>query len=158
MSKKLTLTTEQIIRHLTNASLPGDWEWEVALEGAVQHSWEDAADAARFLESLHPGRRWTAAQYNGLMYHHFTGRWSSVEEIAYQRAGEKYEDDADAAQGDPKRLHLAENRHTSRTLNDAAAVEFLRSVPGTHLFDCADGTVLAFDGIVNGFVKEEDPA
>lgn len=158
MSKQLQLTTEQIIRHVTNATIPGEWEWEVVLEQAVQDGWENAAAAARFLEKLHPGRTWSAAEYHGLMYHHTPVRWSSAAEIGYIRANEAFTDAFEEAGDDEQKRDLAKRVFAGRTASDEDAEKFIRSMTGTHIFECADGTVLTFDGIVNGVIREEEPA
>lgn len=155
MSRKLT--TERIIQHITNATIPGEWEWEAALEHAVEDGWENAADAARFLEQLHPGRLWSAEEYHGLMYHHLTGRWTSAAEVGHIRAGDRHEDMVEAANGNTLMLGRADRLHNDRTSSDAAAVAYLHSMPGTHVFECANGTVLTFNDIVNGVITEEEP-
>lgn len=144
MSEKLT--TRQIIRHIENDAVPAEWAWECAIESAMSDGTRDAVDAARFLESFQPEREWSAAEYHGLMYHHFTGRWPSAAELGVIRAREKLDDGK-----------IGAKRFEEITSSDESAAKWLRSQIGTYVFDCADGTVLSFDGIFGGVIDEEDP-
>ena len=141
------LTTAEIIHYAENDLVHPEWAWESVLESAMNYGGAaDAADGARFLEHLHPDRTWSPSQYHGLMYHHFTGRWESAAFVGYVRAGELLGDKV-----------ISEKQHLKITFSDVAVGQWLRD-SGTHVFDCADGTVLTFDGIVNGVITEEDPA
>lgn len=145
MSAKLT--TEQITGLIEEDIVPAEWAWESAIESAIGHHEErNAADGARFLEKLVPGRGWSAAEYHGLMYHHFTGRWESTREIGEIRATESHEDGK-----------LSDHDYHMIMANPELAEKHVRDMPGTHVFDCEDGTVLTFDGIFDGTLTEEDP-
>lgn len=152
----MSLTTARIVEMIEMGSYP-TWEWEAAIENAKNDSAADAADAARFLEQLQPGRSWSAAEYHGLMYHHFTGRWKSAVEIGYIRANEMFTDAMEAAGDNEQKRDWAKRVFAERTASDEDAERFIRSMVGTYLFDCADGTVLTFDGIFSGEITEEEP-
>ena len=141
------LTTQQIIWYIDEDVVPAEWAWESAIESVMSDSMEDAADGARFLEQLHPGRSWSAAEYHGLMHHHFTGRWKSAVEIGYLRANERFEDN-------PKDIAW----FAYVTMTAAHVEQWIRERSGTHVFDCADGTVLTFDHIKDGVITEEGPS
>lgn len=155
MSKNLF--TGQIIHLIVNDIVPAEWAWESALESACEIP-EDAVDGARFLEKLEPGRSWSAAEYHGLMYHHFTGRWDSAVEIGRIRAAEAHEEMTLAANGNTLEAGQADRLFDARTASDEAAEKYLRNIFGLHVFEAADGTVLTFDGIVGGVIREEDPS
>jgi hypothetical protein len=150
------LTPDQILQYLNGDLELNDWHWEEAADNAINGSERrDAEDAARFLEKLQPGRSWSVDEYNGLMHHHFTGRWTSAAEIGAIRAHEKYEDLKERYAGDPSQLDRIEAQLARRTASDEAAEQYLRTNVGTYVFDCADGTVLTFDRIFNGTIDEE---
>jgi hypothetical protein len=152
------MTGAEIAHHIETDTVPDDWPWESALDSAMgNNEHRDAADAARFLDTLYPGRAWTAAEYHGLMYHHFTGRWASAATIGYIRADEKHDDMVLVAEGSATALERADRLHTQRTASDEAAEQYIRGIVGTYLFDCPDGSVLTFDGIFNGQINEEEP-
>lgn len=153
------LTTAQILGLVaSNGALPPQWwDWESAIESAVENSSAgDAADAARFLEHLQPGRTWSAAEYHGLMYHHFTGRWSSAAEIGYIRANEMFTDAMEEAGGDEGKEDWAKRVFAERTVSDEDAEKFIRSMIGTYVFGSIDGSVLTFDGIFGGIIDTEE--
>lgn len=152
----MSLTTARIVEMIEMGSYP-TWEWEAAIENAKNDSAADAADAARFLEQLEPGRTWSAAEYHGLMYHHFTGRWVSEQHIAEIRYEEKYEDlkEKYTNSGNSYELNRLEHRRVTEQYMDKVA--WLRGQAGTHVFHAADGTVLTFNGIFGGLITEEEP-
>jgi hypothetical protein len=158
----MNLTTEKIIAsviaYTEDEVTPPDWAWECAIESAVSQSGErDAADAARFLEHLEPCKEWTAEEYHGLMHHHFTGRWVSAAEIGAIRAHEKFQDLTEKLDPEDEQYKRCVARLAERTASDEAAEKFVRSIIGTYVFDCPDGTVLTFDGIFAGVIDTEDP-
>ena len=150
-------TTTQIISWIENDQVPDEWAWESAIESAMDESPEDAADAARFLEKLEPGRAWSAAEYHGLMYHHCSGRWESAVHIGYLRANEAFEDALEKYEGNEAKTAQIKKVFAERTASDEAVEKWIRGLVGTHVFDCADGTVLTFDRIFNSAITEEDP-
>lgn len=153
------LTTEQIIRFVTGERLvPVSWpDWASAVLLAANDSSQDAVDGARFLEHLEPGRTWSAAEYHGLMYNHFTGRWESALHIAHIRLGEWREDMLENHADRPGEPEHVEMYYKNRMEDDALAVKWLRDRPGTYVFECADGTVLTFDGILDGVIDTGEP-
>lgn len=158
MSKKLT--TGQIVHIIKENIDPEDWAWEMAIEQAVNNGdtgTEDATDAALFLEKLDPGKAWSAEQYHGLMYHHFTGRWESAAHIGAIRAHEKYDELAEKYADDPVNLTRIATDRDLRVASDEAAEKWIRSLAGTYVFDTGDGTVLTFDRIFGGIIDEEEP-
>lgn len=154
----MKLTTEQIIQFIEKDIVPPWWEWESAIESAMNDEEETAADGARFLEKLEPGRTWSAAEYHGLMRHHLTGRWESAAIIGHMRAGEEQEDALEKYEGNESETIRVKSVYAQRTASDEAAEQWIRGRVGTMVFDCADGTVLTFDGILNGQITEEDPS
>jgi hypothetical protein len=154
----MELTTEQIIQYIEKGVVPPDWAWECAIDAAVRHNGErDAADAARFLERLEPCKVWRADEYHGLMQHHFTSRWVSAAEIGAIRAHEKFQDRVENLDPEDEQYKRCAKKLAERTASDEAAEGFIRSIIGTYVFDCPDGTVLTFDGIFAGVIDTEDP-
>lgn len=153
---EMELTTQQIIDMIDLGDYP-TWGWEVAAESAAAESFDDAKDGARFLEEFQPCRVWSAAEYHGLMHHHFTGRWPSVLDIAHIRLGEKHEDMKEKYADNPAELARIEAYYGNRAADDALAVKWLHDRPDTHVYDCADGTVLTFNGIFGGIIDTEEP-
>ncbi len=154
------LTTEQIVSLVEGGGVcPPQWhDWEYVIGEAVQSaSAEDAADAARFLEKLDPGRTWSAAEYHGLMTNHFTSRWESAAHIGHIRADEKFQDALVRYKDNEHAIENTKKQFAERTASDEAAAKYIRSRVGTHVFDCADGTVLTFDGIFGGIIDGEEP-
>jgi hypothetical protein len=137
----LKLTTEQIIKDVENGEYPDDDAWEDALTDYIDGVEEpaDAQGAARFLEHWRPGRRWTAAEFSGLMTNHFTGRWPSAAEIGAIRAHEDHED------GD-----ITDERLAEILASDKSAAAYVTEKPGSHCFTDVDGTVLTFNGLSAG--------
>jgi len=157
----MDLTTEQIIRYIEEDRPTRDFVWNDVLEDAVEQSPDgsrDAADAARFLEKLEPGRTWSAAEYHGLMTNHFTGRWKSAAHIGRIRAQEMLDDAREKHKGDDVQMDIVKRRFAERTASDEAAGKFVRALVGTYVFDCADKTVLTFDRIFGGILTPEDPS
>jgi hypothetical protein len=143
----IKLTTDQIIKVIDGGEYPS-WEWENAIEiNTASDDPEDAKSAARFLEYWKPGQTWSAGQFDGLLYNHLTGRWSSAVEIGGIRAHEDYADDL-----------ITEGRFQDIISSDAKCVAYLTSKSGTHVFTETDGTVLTFDGLYSDIETKDGEA
>lgn len=154
----MRLTTNEIVEYIENDICPMEWAWESAIELAVAaNDAAMAADCARFLEFFEPGRSWEAAEYHGLMYHHFAGRWESAVHIGYIRANEAFQDALEKYEGVEEKTESIKRVFAERTADDAAAEKWIRSLVGTYVFDCADGSVLTFDGIFGGIIDTAQP-
>lgn len=168
----MKMTTEQIIHHIEKDIVPADWAWEYTIESACDESCVDAADAVRFLESFEPCREWSAAEYHGLMCHHFSGRWESAAHIAHIRLGEwiqerqellderkkRYSDDTVELSQIEADRDRAVSYHARWSGSDELAVQWLKGRFGTYVFDCPDGSVLVFDRIFGGIIDAEEPS
>jgi hypothetical protein len=90
----IRLATTTIARCIVTGRYPS-YRWEVAIEPHVLGNKEDRSNllsGLKFLEERHPGEKWDAAEINGLMLHHCTGRRESVESFPMVEGAEIYED------------------------------------------------------------------
>jgi hypothetical protein len=140
----LKLTTQQIIEHVDAQTYPDD-AWEDALLDYIDgvENPADAQGAARFLEHWRPGRRWTAAEFRGLMDNHFSSRWESAAAVGATRAYEDHEDEA-----------ITDERLAEILKSDETAAAYVTRDPGSYCFTDTDGTVLTFNGLSAGIEEK----
>jgi hypothetical protein len=143
----IRLATTTIARCIVTGRYPS-YRWEVAIEPHVLGSKEDRSNllsGLKFLEERHPGEKWDAAEINGLMFHHCTSRWESAEAIGAIRAHEDHED------GKLSDAGLCE------VLASKEAAENYLKAKGTEIYEDKDGTVVTFDGLIDGRPRPEEP-